>query len=91
MSAEGLDVEVLKRSSLRLGNVLTKRQSEVLYAAISMCYFSNTRKIVDKIFSVIFLPIAEIFPVIKHKLKCHFPYVLKDRFGFWIIGYSLFK
>ena len=43
MSAEGLDVEVLKRSSLRLGNVLTKRQSEVLYAAISMGYFSNTR------------------------------------------------
>jgi predicted DNA binding protein len=36
-------VEVLKRSSLRLGNVLTKRQSEVLYAAISMGYFSNTR------------------------------------------------
>jgi hypothetical protein len=34
MSAEGLDVEVLKRSSLRLGYVLTKRQSEVLYAAI---------------------------------------------------------
>jgi predicted DNA binding protein len=43
MSAEGLDVEVLKRSSLRLGNVLTKKQSEVLYAAISMGYFSNTR------------------------------------------------
>jgi predicted DNA binding protein len=36
-------VEVLKRSSLRLGNVLTKKQSEVLYAAISMGYFSNTR------------------------------------------------
>jgi predicted DNA binding protein len=36
-------VEVLKRSSLRLENVLTKRQSEVLYAAISMGYFSNTR------------------------------------------------
>jgi predicted DNA binding protein len=36
-------VEVLKRSSLRLGNVLTKRQSEVLYAAISMGYLSNTR------------------------------------------------
>jgi predicted DNA binding protein len=36
-------VEVLKRSSLRLGNVLTERQSEVLYAAISMGYFSNTR------------------------------------------------
>ncbi len=36
-------MEVLKRSSLRLGNVLTKRQSEVLYAAISMGYFSNTR------------------------------------------------
>jgi predicted DNA binding protein len=36
-------VEVLKRSSLRLGNVLMKRQSEVLYAAISMGYFSNTR------------------------------------------------
>ena len=35
-------MEVLKRSSLRLGNVLTKRQSEVLYAAISMGYFSNT-------------------------------------------------
>jgi hypothetical protein len=34
MSAEGFDVEVLKRSLLRLGNVLTKRQSEVLYAAI---------------------------------------------------------
>jgi predicted DNA binding protein len=43
MSAEGFDVEVLKRSSLRLGNVLTKKQSEVLYAAISMGYFSNTR------------------------------------------------
>lgn len=36
-------MEVLKRSSLRLENVLTKRQSEVLYAAISMGYFSNTR------------------------------------------------
>ena len=36
-------MEVLKRSSLRLGNVLMKRQSEVLYAAISMGYFSNTR------------------------------------------------
>jgi predicted DNA binding protein len=36
-------VEVLKRSSLRLGNVLTERQSEVLYAAISMGYFFNTR------------------------------------------------
>jgi predicted DNA binding protein len=36
-------VEVLKRSSLRLGNVLTMKQSEVLYAAISMGYFSNTR------------------------------------------------
>jgi predicted DNA binding protein len=36
-------VKVLKRSSLRLGNVLMKRQSEVLYAAISMGYFSNTR------------------------------------------------
>jgi predicted DNA binding protein len=36
-------VEVLKRSSLRLGNVLTKRQSEMLYAAISMGYFSNMR------------------------------------------------
>jgi predicted DNA binding protein len=36
-------VEVLKRSSLRLGNVLMKRQSEVLYAAILMGYFSNTR------------------------------------------------
>jgi predicted DNA binding protein len=43
MSAEGFDVEVLKRSSLRLGNVLMKRQNEVLYAAISMGYFSNTR------------------------------------------------
>jgi hypothetical protein len=32
--SEGFDVEVLKRSSLRLGNVLTERQSEVLYAAI---------------------------------------------------------
>lgn len=36
-------MEVLKRSSLRLGNVLTKRQSEVLYAAISMGYFFNMR------------------------------------------------
>ncbi len=36
-------MEVLKRSSPRLGNVLTKKQSEVLYAAISMGYFSNTR------------------------------------------------
>jgi predicted DNA binding protein len=43
MSAEGFDVEVLKRSSLRLGNVLTKKRSEVLYAAISMGYFLNTR------------------------------------------------
>jgi predicted DNA binding protein len=43
ISAEGFDVEVLKRSSLRLGNVLMKRQSEVLYAAISMGYFSKTR------------------------------------------------
>jgi predicted DNA binding protein len=33
-------VEVLKRSSLRLGNVLTERQSEVLYARE---FFSNTR------------------------------------------------
>lgn len=43
MIKEGLVVEVLKRSSLRLGNVLTKKQSEVLYTAISMGYFSNTR------------------------------------------------
>ena len=43
MIKEGLVVEVLKRSSLRLGNVLTKKQNEVLYTAISMGYFSNTR------------------------------------------------
>lgn len=43
MEREGLIVEVLKRSSLKLSNVLTGRQSEVLYTAISMGYFSTNR------------------------------------------------
>lgn len=43
MRKEGLSVDILKRSSLNLRQVLTKKQSDVLFTAISMGYFSPQR------------------------------------------------
>lgn len=44
MKAEGLEVDVLRRSSLNLRQVLTEKQSDVLFTAISMGYFSPQRE-----------------------------------------------
>ncbi|MEM2515578.1 MAG: helix-turn-helix domain-containing protein [Candidatus Caldarchaeum sp.] len=44
MKAEGLEVNVLRRSSLNLRQVLTEKQSDVLFTAISMGYFSPQRE-----------------------------------------------
>jgi len=43
MSASGLNVDVLSRSALDLGQLLTPRQRDTLYTAISMGYFSPDR------------------------------------------------